>query len=46
MPLAAEVLAPPNRDPSMSTNPDMARPSPDAANAENEKAREIKSRTN
>jgi hypothetical protein len=33
-------VAPPNRDPSMSTNPDMARPSPDAGNPENEKARE------
>ena len=33
-------VAPPNRDPNMSTNPDMARPLPDTGNAASEKARE------
>lgn len=37
-------VAPPNRDPSMSTNPDRARPSPESGNATTEKARERQER--
>jgi hypothetical protein len=33
-------VAPPNRDPTMSTNPDAAPPSPDSGNAATERTRE------